>query len=284
MDMAPTHIDDPLMAYVVRYFAEYQAVVLEDEYGDPHLENNWFPAVFAYHYDAIVASVPFMRERYEAHGRLRELLAELALNPESFWGLTLYLYDYVADACQNRLATRKSAKETYQDLRDFLASNGPMKRITYKAENGKTFTLTDSLLLKYLSLTLAEERMSDFDKYMYDNEVCAVSPADKADSGRKASYFFAQCLRKFLDMKGVSSAKRRQGASISNKEKELILCVLYVCGFASNPENYLDLGYYNKLMKDYEGERMNGSAKYEFARIPPAFLYELSLKGNKSGG
>ena len=51
--------DDPLMAYVVRYFAEYQAVVLEDEYGDPHLENNWFPAVFAYYYDAIVASVPF---------------------------------------------------------------------------------------------------------------------------------------------------------------------------------------------------------------------------------
>ena len=75
--------DDPLMAYVVRYFAEYQAVVLEDEYGDPRLENNWFPAVFAYHYDAIVASVPFTRERYEAHGRLRELLAGLALNPES---------------------------------------------------------------------------------------------------------------------------------------------------------------------------------------------------------
>ena len=32
---------------------------------------------------------------------------------------------------------------------------------------------------------------------------------------------------------------------------------------ADNPENYLELGYYNKLMKDFKGLSMNMSHKYE---------------------
>ena len=88
-----------------------------------------------------------------------------------------------------------------------------------------------------------------------------LSAAEKADSRRKVSYFFARQLILFLQIEGT--IKRRGKATISNKEKELILCLLYVCKFADNPENYLDLGYYNKLMKDFKDLSMNMSHKYE---------------------
>ena len=198
--------DDSLLAYVFLYFGNYQAITETDEDGNTFLVNTWYPVGFAHWYEDILQSIPFKKEDYDRHERLQELLEELNLNKESFWGLVLYLYDYVTDACKNLLSPQKTHKEI---LNEFL------------------------------------------------------SAADKADSRRKTSYFFAQSLAAFLQIPGISSAKRRQGANLSNKEKELILCLLYVCKFADNPENYLDLGYFNKLMKDFKGLEMNISHKYE---------------------
>ncbi len=119
------------------------------------------------------------------------------------------------------------------------------------------------MILDWLAIRLQEEKMSNRQKQRFNSELRPLSAAEKADSRRKISYFFAYQLTQFLQIEGISNIKRRGKATISNKEKELILCSLYVCKFADNPENYLDLGYYNKLMKDFKGLSMNMSHKYE---------------------
>lgn len=144
-----------------------------------------------------------------------------------------------------------------------MEQNPHIDSLTFKTTNRKTYTLSDKLILDFLAIYLQEEKMSDLQKRRYHNELRPLSIAEKADSRRKVSYFFAQQLSKFLQIEGISTIKRRRKATISNKEKELILCLLYVCKFADNPENYLDLGYYNRLMKDYQGLSMNVSNKYE---------------------
>ena len=164
------------------------------------------------------------------------------------------MYDYTIDSCKNILAPQKTHKEIYNELCTFLEQNPHIDSLTFKTTNRKTYTLSDKLILDFLAIYLQEEKMSD---------LRPLSIAEKADSRRKVSYFFAQQLSKFLQIEGISTIKRRRKATISNKEKELILCLLYVCKFADNPENYLDLGYYNRLMKDYQGLSMNVSNKYE---------------------
>ena len=255
--------DDSLLAYVFFYFGKCQAIKDTDEYGDTILLNPWYPVGFAHWYEDILQSIPFKRADYDKHERLQELLEELNLNKESFWGLVLYLYDYVTDACKNLLSPQKTHKEILNEFLDFLSNNSSdVQSITLKTAD-KSYTLSDRLILDFLSLDFKEDLMSESQKWKLHNNLVPLSAADKADSRRKTSYFFAQSLAAFLQIPGISSAKRRQGANLSNKEKELILCLLYVCKFADNPENYLDLGYFNKLMKDFKGLEMNISHKYE---------------------
>lgn len=255
--------DDSLLAYVFLYFGNYQAITETDEDGNTFLVNTWYPVGFAHWYEDILQSIPFKRADYDKHERLQELLEELNLNKESFWGLVLYLYDYVTDACKNLLSPQKTHKEILNEFLDFLSNNSSdVQSITLKTAD-KSYTLSDRLILDFLSLDFKEDLMSESQKWQLHNNLVPLSAADKADSRRKTSYFFAQSLAAFLQIPGISSAKRRQGANLSNKEKELILCLLYVCKFADNPENYLDLGYFNKLMKDFKGLEMNISHKYE---------------------
>ena len=264
---------DPRMAYVIEYFAKLQAVLMPYEDGYVELLNNWYPQYFAYWYGEIEQAVPFRRTDFEKHERLQELVVELGLNKESLWGLTLYLYDYVSDACKNLLVSQKRPQEIYADLQDFMQKSGGLASVTFKSATGKSFTLSAKLLLKYLSVSVSEEAMNAVDKQLYLSDLIPLGPGEKADSRRKASYFFAKCWVDFLQIEGVVSLKRRRDSTISNKEKELILCLLYVCKFADNPENYLDLGYFNKLMRDFKGEQMNLALKYE--NIPLNLVWHL---------
>ena len=264
---------DPRMAYVIEYFAKLQAVLMPYEDGYVELLNNWFPQYFAYWYGEIEQAVPFRRTDFEKHERLQELVVELGLEKESLWGLTLYLYDYVSDACKNELVPQKRPKEIYGELEEFMKQNDKLASVTFKAENGKSFTLTNSLVLKYLLDSILNGNIDDVNKLYQHFNLTPLAPGEKADSRRKASYFFAKCWVDFLQIEGVVSLKRRKDSTISNKEKELILCLLYVCKFADNPENYLDLGYFNKLMRDFKGEQMNLALKYE--NIPLNLVWHL---------
>ena len=253
--------EDPLMTYVLLYFGKCQAIKDTDEYGDTYLVNTWYPVGFAHWYEEILQSIPFKRADYDKHERLQELLREMNLNKESFWGLVLYLYDYVTDACKNLLSPQKTYQEIFKEFSDFYRTN-EIQSITLKTAN-QSYTLSDRLILDFLSLDIHEEQMNLIQKTKFYNNARRLSAAEKADSRRKCSYFFALQLTQFLQIEGISTIKRREKAKLSNKEKELVLCLLYVCKFADNPENYLDLGYYNKLMRDFKGENMNASNKYE---------------------
>lgn len=264
---------DPRMAYVIEYFAKLQAVLMPYEDGYVELLNNWYPQYFAYWYGEIEQAVPFRKTDFEKHERLQELVVELGLEKESLWGLTLYLYDYVSDACKNELVPQKRPKEIYSELEEFIKQNDKLASVTFKAENGKSFTLTNSLVLKFLLDSILNGNIDDVNKLYQHFDLTPLAPGDKVDSRRKASYFFAKCWVDFLQIEGVVSLKRRRDSTISNKEKELILCLLYVCKFADNPENYLDLGYFNKLMRDFKGEQMNLALKYE--NIPRNLVWHL---------
>lgn len=256
-------IDNPLLTYVLKYFGSYQAILETDEDGKTYLMNTWYPVGFAHWYEDILKSIPFKRSGYDKHERLQELLTELNLDKESFWGLILYLYDYTTDACKNLLVPQKTHQETYNEFCAFLEQNPHIESLTFKTTNKKTYTISDKLILDFLAIRLQEEKMSNRQKQRFNSELRPLSATEKADSRRKIGYFFARQLTQFLQIEGISNIKRRGKATISNKEKELILCSLYVCKFADNPENYLDLGYYNKLMKDFKGLSMNMSHKYE---------------------
>lgn len=255
--------NDILLQYVKLHFGKNQAALEMDEEGRTYLLNAYYPVGFANWYEDILRTIPFKREDYDKHERLQELLTDLGLDKDAFWGLALYLYDYVTDACKNLLSPNKTHIEKFNEFLDSIKANPNVTSITFETSDKKKIVLSDALLIDVLSMEFKIENFTPAQKMQFENDLIPLSPSEKADSRRKTSYFFAYHLSSFLQIEGVSNIKRRNKAQLSNKEKELILCLLYACKFADNPENYLDLGYYNKLMKDFKDQRMNMSHKYD---------------------
>lgn len=257
-------IDDKEMEYVRLFYGKFQAAMGMDEDGC-YLLNNYYPDIFLHFYDSIMESLPFKRQRFDEHDRVKKILKELELDIEAFWNLIVYLYDYTNDACKNLLATQPSSEERLNELADFV-NNNKLTSVTIVTENKKKLTITDPAILKGLDFSFDAEKLSIQDKATFNLRPCIEM--DKEDSRRNISYFFSQHLIQFFGLEQFDKIQRRKGASVSNKEKELILSLLYVCKFMDNYDSYLDTGYFNKLMKDYNGEKMNLSDKYEMTTLP----------------
>ena len=205
--------EDPLMAYVFLYFGNCQAITDTDEFGDTYLVNPWYPVGFAHWHEEILQSIPFKRADYDKHERLQELLKEMNLNKESFWGLILYLYDYVMDACKNLLTPQKTHQDIFKEFSDFYHVNAnEIQSITLKTAN-QSYTLSDRLILDFLSLKFHEEQMNQIQKKEFYDNARRLSAAEKADSRRKCSYFFALQLTQFLQIEGISTIKKERKPS-----------------------------------------------------------------------
>jgi len=256
------NIENSNFRYIRNYFANFQAVLTDDEEGKTFLLNNYFPEVFLCLYSSILEKITFTKDDFEKHERLQELLSEFELDKEAFWNLVIYLYDYTSDSCKNMLVEQPSSEDLIQELASLTDGKEKLTSITLVTESKKKLTVTDPVILKYLELEFDYSKLTQTELSLFFTRF--LKDADKADARRKSSYFFANQLIKFFGLEQFDKIKRRKGASVSNKEKELLLSLLYVCKFMDNPESYLDTGYFNKLMKDYSGSEMNMSEKYEF--------------------
>lgn len=251
---------DILLDYVQRCYWGVHAKFMEDEEGSIFPTTASYYIAFFHWYNDIVSTVPFKRDDYDNHERLQELLDEFQLDKEKFWYLTLYLYDYITDCCKNLFAELPSGEDKLKEFGDFILEN-EIVSITVTAANKKKKTISGKALTDYITINFDFDKLSLKDKWSFYGR--GLGTAQKEENRRKINYFFAKDMAAFLKLKGITPLKRRAKAAISNKEKELILCLLYICKFADNSENYLDLGYYNGLIKDYKGSTMNWSQKYE---------------------
>lgn len=253
-------LNDKTFDYVCKFFGEFQAAIGPDEDGYMILYNGYYPMSFYKTYNDVLKSLPFTRKEFDDHEHLQELITEFELDKEAFWKLVVYLYDYITDACKNTLTPQKSSQEVLDELKELNNGEDKFTSITIETKTGKKLTVTDSTILKCLIFDF------DFDRLREWERITTLRPlieSDKEDTRRKAGYFFLEHLVKFFGLDDFPQIKRRKGASVSNKEKELILALLYVCKFMDNPESFLDTGYFRKLKKDYEGSKLNMSNKYE---------------------
>ncbi len=248
--------------YVRKFYGGLQAAIGTDEDGDTVLYNNYFPGVFLRLYNEIFEYLPFSREHFDKHERLQEIITEFELDKEAFWNLVVYLYDYTSDACQNMLVEQPSSQDIIEEIARLTDGTKKLTSITIETENKEKITITDPVILKHIEFEFDYVKLSPIELSTFTSR--PLKEIDKTDARRKTSYFYAKQLVDFFGLEGFDKIKRRQGASVSNKEKELILSLLYVCKFMDNPESYLDTGYFNKLMKDYSGSKMNMSHRYEF--------------------
>lgn len=191
-------------------------------------------------------------------------LKDLKIEPEKFWYLLLFVYDYCVDICLDNIKTTDGAGKQIQKFIDLIYEGKDyyrktehniftLRKIEYNepAElvlkiGKKKITITDSTTIGLIGIMCNEvysdvKESSIFMDKVHLGELMAYSDTSMA-------YLFCQMFKYFFDTTDHIKEKRAAGASISNKEKELLSYLLYFTGISRN-KNLLTpiLNEYNTL-------------------------------------
>jgi len=224
---------------------------------------------------------PCSRDEYDKNLEIQKILTKFKLDKDSFWGLILYLYDYVSDAISEKILpvriapiespeqtseeTIKEVPHTHHDnITKFIESMKGAATINVTSKRGDVFTLQDRYVIKYLNhllleynnLPLASRDKNIFTKMRFEE---ADHDSVKERTMREESYHFANMIYSFV--KEVALIDRKRENVITNKEKNLILNLLVLFGYYE--ENITkDKRNFDKLMDTFKDKKLPPSIKY----------------------
>ena len=162
-------------------------------------------------------------EKYISDKNIQGCIEYLELDPELFWVLLLFVFDYSVAMC---IEIGKTVEEQLQEFIDLIQNNTDVK-LSLNAGN-KKITIDNPEVINIIA-HLCSRKDVDYDYYIFRD-------IKEKYNSTKAAYYFCDMLKYYFDL--TVKDKRAVGAKISNKEKELLSYLLYFTGMSKN-ENLL---------------------------------------------
>lgn len=188
-----------------------------------------------------------LQKRYDDYANNRDVqgcLKDLDLDPDMFWYVLLFVYDYCKDKLNSDLwgRTEGNVKQHIEDFSKSILNNIDYKKKSFcdKEENDEEVELTLKIGKKKLKLTdvnvirtIGLYCLNGLEESNLDIlSVCVDT--NKTISIANIAYLFCDILKYHFDNNQQVVEKRAKGANISNKEKELLSYLVYFVGFNSN--------------------------------------------------
>ena len=178
---------------------------------------------------------------------IKETLLGLDLDPEKFWYLLLFIYDFSQSSCTNAYSVSESPKEQMDKLINAIDKH------THKFDNNRKFTFD-----KDISLTLKIEGkhniiIDDLTALYHIAYFCkeGLSKVDSSTSmflfgsiitGNKNGpekhsvliYFFAKQFLSFFEKHSLKTIRKKKDSLVSLNKKLLISKLIYFTGISKN--------------------------------------------------
>ena len=209
-----------------------------------------------------------MGEYAKKDSEILQLLSYFELNPEKFWYLLLFIYDYSWDVCMNGMKKHDSPLER---LKIFVAAimNNVVPGNEEKCISPR-FKLPTSVTVKIgrdkmviddfatireivLALTTAIKGYTkeDIDSLSQPTFSHYDSPREQTSTSKLAVYF-SRMFFSFFDLQPQIVEKRQKGAKNSNKEIELISQLIYLTEISQNTSYLCSSNPLYSLLRQYE--------------------------------
>lgn len=195
------------------------------------------------------------------------LIRSLELDPESFWYLIIFIYDYSYGACIDKTDVLNSPIEDIDQLCTMIADNiesvNPFQKPTCKEEMtltlkiGKKTMVIDNEQTLYLLAVMGLNGTKNGKKSPFFNG--RDTKTGIPDSFTIMAYCFAKLMIEFFNTQNI---QRKEGANTSNVEKNLICSLLYFTQIISNKSILSDLNYYKAIMSKYKSFNVYGLNSY----------------------
>ncbi len=204
----------------------------------------------------------FTYKDYQEDKNFQELLHDKRINfdPEKFWYLLRFIYDYTWGQCVNGLKLKESSAVQLNKFSEAVAANYDTFRpkpkqtlILYTAN--KTCAKIDSYDAIQLLAQLWDAYKSSIRNPLL--EARYSTEAILTESNGVLAFFSAKM---FVNFFAINSMDKKKGAKLSDKQKELISCFWYFTGIVSNISVLISTEYFKaiwKRYKNYEPQSIN---------------------------
>lgn len=222
---------DKKFNYVCDYIANNFPSVDYDETGEPQMFCDLTKAMtFINRYNRDKLNINFKYEEYIKDQNIQGTLEGLKLDPEKFWYLLLFIFDYTCCACFETLTHSEPANKQIEKLIKAINENKSAKlTLTIK---DKKIVIDEPYVLEHLSSIL--DAGLDRDDYMYNN----VSLCDTSQTTEKSDTFligfFAEKFLQFLNQNVKVIIRAKRGSQISYSKLLLISRLVYFTKLSKN--------------------------------------------------
>lgn len=203
---------------------------------------------FQYRYNEQKIALRYKYEDYINDKDMQATVTGLGMNPDAFWLLIVFCYDYACDCCYGGVQIAKSAKSHLSDLVNMITEN--MKVYC----NGKIIltedmTLTLKMKGKSMSITSGKAIINIaniLEKHMNEIEDSSLyrGKNDKyyeyfEESDSVLIWFFAKLFLYFFELHPEFKGRAVKGSGVSLNKHVLISNLIYYTGLSRN-EKFLN--------------------------------------------
>ena len=196
----------------------------------------------------------FTYDDYQEDENFQELLLDKRINfdPQKFWYLLRFIYDYSWGQCMNGQKLTESCTTQLDRFSEAVTSNYEMFRP--KVKQTLTLNAADKPCIKIDNHDAILLLAQLWEAYKSDNENPLLeSPhttgAMLTESNGVLAFFSAQM---FVNFFAIHSMDKKQGAKLSDKQKELISRFWYFTGIVSNISVVASTEYFKAIWKRYK--------------------------------
>ena len=200
---------------------------------------------------------------------IQNIINPFNLNPDKFWLLVLFVYDYCDTTFYNGTTMNMSPIEQLTELCEVITKSEDMP-MTLTLKTGKQKIVVDNpITIKALT-----EIISNYKSEIDEDYFTSLHKREKNKETimlKESPFiaFFAKILLRFLTTQPSIKDLRRKGAKYSKKEMELISNLIHLLRISTN-ESWLDIE--NETLKGYLNQYKNYKYPNNISSIYPFLL------------
>lgn len=203
---------------------------------------------FQYRYNEQKIALRYKYEDYINDKDMQATITGLGMNPDAFWLLIVFCYDYACDCCYSGVQIAKSAKEHLSDLVNMITENMEVynnAKILLKEDmtltlkmKGKSMSITSGKAIINIA-NILEKHMDEIEDSSLFRGINDKHYEDFEESDSVLIWFFAKLMLYFFELHPEFKGRATKGSGVSLNKHVLISNLIYYTGLSRN-EKFLN--------------------------------------------
>lgn len=218
--------------------------------------------IFEERYNSGEIPCRYKYEDYINDVTLQGTIKGLKLDPDAFWLLTIFLFDYAYSICLSGFAIEDSAQRSIEKLIKLTAPDNVDSdiKLSISTPKGK-FEIDDartvSIIMEWIKQGYERDEES-IKGYTLEESKDIFNP--KEESISVLIWYFASLMKYFFEINPQFSGRARKGDNVSLNKNLLISQLIYHTRLSTN-ENFLsDAESLKGFFKQYRGKTLSGKS------------------------